>query len=401
MNKIKDLFNQYLDTKIKKIVASIACLLIIGCAGGILYFKIKTPTHLNLLYDRILIEYGDVYEPSFDNLIDTEGLSKDDIKEMKKNVKIKHDIENETKTNEDGSTIDLEYGKVGKYKIKVTYDNDTTTIPVQIADTTAPTIALKDNKEYIQMNIGTDLNTFDFNSALEINDLSEIKKTDIDFSAVDVNTVGNYPIVVTSEDIYDNEISTNVYVIVADENTDITELVADVHEKVETEKKKVEEQKKNNQSNSNTTSKNDSNTNSSKNESSSNSNESNTGNNSNSSNTNNNSKPEHSHSWQAVTTIVHHDEIGHYETQIVQEAYDEPIYEKGYCICNKCGYYTKDADLMAIHVLESCGGGWKIGSVQVGTQHHDAVTKQVWIVDKAAWDETVITGYKCSCGATK
>lgn len=56
---------------------------------------------------------------------------------------------------------------------------------------------------------------------------------------------------------------------------------------------------------------------------------------------------------------------------------------------------------MAIHVLESCGGGWKIGSVQVGTKHHDAVTKQIWVVDKAAWDETVITGYKCSCGATK
>lgn len=392
---------KYLQSKKQKITACIIIVLLILTGAVLLFLNLNSNSGLKLKQENISIEYGEIFEPSFDNLIDTDGMSKDNIKEMKNNVKINHDIENETKTNDDGSTVELEYGKVGNYKIKISYDDETTTITVQIADTTAPTIALKDNKEYIQMNIGTDLNTFDFNSVLEIKDLSEIKKTDIDFSAVDVTKVGNYPIAVTSQDIYDNKMSINVYVIVADENTDITELVADVHEKVKTEKKKIEEQKKNNQSNSNTTSKNDSNTNSSKDESNSNSNESNTGNNSNSGNTNNNSKPEHSHSWQAVTTTVHHDEIGHYETQIVQEAYDEPIYEKGYCICNKCGYYTKDADLMAIHVLESCGGGWKIGSVQVGTKHHDAVTKQVWIVDKAAWDETVITGYKCSCGATK
>lgn len=392
---------KYLKSKKQKITACIIIVLLILTGAVLLFLNLNSNSGLKLKQENISIEYGEIFEPSFDNLIDTDGMSKDNIKEMKNNVKINHDIKNETKTNDDGSTVELEYGKVGNYKIKISYDDETTTIPVQIADTTAPTIALKDNKEYIQMNIRTDLNTFDFNSVLEIKDLSEIKKTDIDFSAVDVTKVGNYPIAVTSQDIYDNKMSINVYVIVADENTDINELVADVHEKVKTEKKKIEEQKKNNQSNSNTTSKNDSNTNSSKDESNSNSNESNTGNNSNSGNTNNNSKPEHSHSWQAVTTTVHHDEIGHYETQIVQEAYDEPIYEKGYCICNKCGYYTKDADLMAIHVLESCGGGWKIGSVQVGTKHHDAVTKQVWIVDKAAWDETVITGNKCSCGATK
>lgn len=39
--------------------------------------------------------------------------------------------------------------------------------------------------------------------------------------------------------------------------------------------------------------------------------------------------------------------------------------------------------------------------VQVDTIHHDAVTQQVWVVDQAAYDEQVITGYRCSCGATK
>ena len=50
-------------------------------------------------------------------------------------------------------------------------------------------------------------------------------------------------------------------------------------------------------------------------------------------------------------------------------------------------------------------GGWttEYVQVQVGTDKitHDAVYESKWIVDKAAWDETVTTGYSCSCGATK
>ena len=34
--------------------------------------------------------------------------------------------------------------------------------------------------------------------------------------------------------------------------------------------------------------------------------------------------------------------------------------------------------------------------------NHDAVYDKKWFVDKAAWDETVTTGYRCSsCGETK
>ena len=39
--------------------------------------------------------------------------------------------------------------------------------------------------------------------------------------------------------------------------------------------------------------------------------------------------------------------------------------------------------------------------------HHDAVYQQQWVsnivtvTDQAAYDETVVTGYKCYCGATK
>ena len=35
------------------------------------------------------------------------------------------------------------------------------------------------------------------------------------------------------------------------------------------------------------------------------------------------------------------------------------------------------------------------------TVTHDAVYEKKWVVDKQAWTEKVVSGYKCNCGATK
>ena len=118
----------------------------------------------------------------------------------------------------------------------------------------------------------------------------------------------------------------------------------------------------------------------------------------------------HTHSWNPITSVVHHDEEGHYENVLVTEAWTEevPIYEeREVMICNGCG-----ADLTNLsesdfedHIFQSGHGSWREEwkQVQVGTNkiNHDAVYEKKWVVDKAAWDETVTTGYKCSCGATK
>lgn len=118
----------------------------------------------------------------------------------------------------------------------------------------------------------------------------------------------------------------------------------------------------------------------------------------------------HTHSWNPITSTVHHEEQGHYENILVSEAWTEeiPIYEEqAREICNGCG-----ADITADptthnknHMLNGEPGGWttEYVQVQVGTDKitHDAVYESKWIVDKAAWDETVTTGYSCSCGATK
>ena len=105
------------------------------------------------------------------------------------------------------------------------------------------------------------------------------------------------------------------------------------------------------------------------------------------------STPAHVHTW------VTHEGTGHYETQVVKEAWDEPVYEtQAKTICNQCG-----ADITGIidqHAQESgytCGRSYRIDYVQVqtGTKHHDAETKQVWVQDTAPYEQ-------CSgCGATK
>lgn len=121
----------------------------------------------------------------------------------------------------------------------------------------------------------------------------------------------------------------------------------------------------------------------------------------------------HTHTWEEVTTTVYHEEQGHYENVVVKEAWTEkkPVYEtQARDICNSC-----NADLtgtnIAQHVKEHMINGTDKGGhrteykkVQVGTEtiNHPAVTERKWVIDKPAWTEKVVTGYKCSdCGATK
>ena len=94
---------------------------------------------------------------------------------------------------------------------------------------------------------------------------------------------------------------------------------------------------------------------------------------------------------QPIYQTIHHDEVGHWETQVIQEAWDEPVYERK-IIGNNTG--TVYASTLEFAGNTNGDEGYHVGNVQVGTTHHDAVTQQVWVVDQAAWDETVIVGYR-------
>ena len=106
---------------------------------------------------------------------------------------------------------------------------------------------------------------------------------------------------------------------------------------------------------------------------------------------------EHSHAWVEKKETVHHEASGHYETKVVQEAYDEPVYEYR-IFCNICG-----ADITTSTDEHTTAHGdpqrnYSSQNVQNGSIHHDAVTEQVW-VEEPAYDETITVGKVCSiCG---
>lgn len=96
---------------------------------------------------------------------------------------------------------------------------------------------------------------------------------------------------------------------------------------------------------------------------------------------------------QPIYQTVHHDEVGHWETQVIAEAWDEPIYERK-VIGNQSGHIYESAIDFGENADLYGDGSYHVGDVQVGTTHHDAVTQQVWVVDQYAWDETIIVGYR-------
>ena len=94
---------------------------------------------------------------------------------------------------------------------------------------------------------------------------------------------------------------------------------------------------------------------------------------------------------QPIYQTIHHEEVGHWETQVIAEAWDEPVYERK-IIGNNTGTVYATVDEFAFNT--NGDEGYHVGNVQVGTTHHDTVTQQVWVIDQAAWDETVIVGYR-------
>ena len=94
---------------------------------------------------------------------------------------------------------------------------------------------------------------------------------------------------------------------------------------------------------------------------------------------------------QPIYQTIHHEEVGHWETQVIAEAWDEPVYERK-IIGNNTG--TVYASTLEFAGNTNGDEGYHVGNVQVGTTHHEAITQQVWVVDQYAWDETIIVGYR-------
>ena len=121
------------------------------------------------------------------------------------------------------------------------------------------------------------------------------------------------------------------------------------------------------------------------------------------------SKPAHQHDYVPQTHVVHHEATGHNEQYVVQAEWDEQVttYEDyDWACCNVCGADITNCinEHTYQHAINYEGGGWhtEYGTRPVTTTvHHDAVYGTRWVQDSAAWDETVVDGYVCSCGARK
>lgn len=85
---------------------------------------------------------------------------------------------------------------------------------------------------------------------------------------------------------------------------------------------------------------------------------------------------------------VNHPEQGHYETQVVSEAWDEPVYARK-IVGGHTGRIYNSLDEFD---MQDEDGNYSVKDVQVDTIHHEAVTQQVWVVDQQAWTETVASG---------
>lgn len=104
----------------------------------------------------------------------------------------------------------------------------------------------------------------------------------------------------------------------------------------------------------------------------------------------------HTHNYNIpVTTVRHHDAVTQQVWVQDSAAWDEPVYGNR-TICTTCG-----ADLTGTDYAWHDCGTWTVKQVQTGTIHHDATGHYENRVVQNAWDETVTTGYKCSCGAVQ
>lgn len=101
--------------------------------------------------------------------------------------------------------------------------------------------------------------------------------------------------------------------------------------------------------------------------------------------------------------------IAGHKRHVVQDAWDEQVttYEDyPWDCCNVCGAdCTADPGGHAYqHAIKGEGGGHHTeydSRPVTKTVHHDAVYGTRWVQDTAAYDETVVDGYVCSCGARK
>ena len=104
------------------------------------------------------------------------------------------------------------------------------------------------------------------------------------------------------------------------------------------------------------------------------------------------------HTWKELTSTVHHEEKGHYEDKEI--AYKVDKYKCAMCYkkFNSLNEYYNHFDNSHTNSLNS-GAFRELYEI---VDDWEYTYEKEWVVDTKEYDETIITGYKCSvCGKTK
>ena len=87
-------------------------------------------------------------------------------------------------------------------------------------------------------------------------------------------------------------------------------------------------------------------------------------------------------------TTVNHPEQGHYETRVVKEAEYVPVYDRK-IVGGQTGRVYNSLDEWGAQDEDY---SYSVKTVQVGTEYHEAITEQVWVVDQPAYTTTEASG---------
>lgn len=175
----------------KKVIISLIIIFILLMIFGTVFvlFLYERDKQISLIQDNIVIEYGSIYNPKIEELID---LSKYNFINLDK-VGIESNIENE---------LEKDYPAVGEYQISVKYKKIVLEQKIEVIDTVAPNLEVEEN---IEIEYNTDISTVDFSKYIKITDLSKVNDFNIDLSKINSSISGEQTTNVSVEDIYGNK----------------------------------------------------------------------------------------------------------------------------------------------------------------------------------------------------
>lgn len=174
-------------------------ILAIAVICSLFYFLLKEKTiTLKLKSNKdIVVEYGQEVHIDFEDLINTSDFSKEEIKDIKKQTKIKDNLSNEEGKN---------YPAAGKYKVQIKYDDQILSKIVVVQDTIKPEF-----NDVQEVTITLNTQNYDYASVIKASDLADVTVS-FDTSKINTTKAGDYEMIATAKDASGNETSKTITV---------------------------------------------------------------------------------------------------------------------------------------------------------------------------------------------